>query len=402
MKILMKLFIVVCLGIITFPVAVHLTLLHPFILFWEYYLSTHGGPWDTMGVNFSILFNSILGTLYGFIVYKKVHACVFPFVCFSTSLVSNLLILKFVPNALELYNTGNIWILLILLIQIGVGLGLSIRLYHLIVAKEQKRRLQIFLIISTILLVGSFSNRYSILSAFVGGDSSELHYAVSVNNISAVKILLEKGADVNAKDYVGFTPLHNAITFNEHNLEVVKILLEYGAELEAIDQYGSTPLYRAALSNNFDIVKTLLENGADANGQGPNGNHPLNVAVNNNDIDTVKILIEYGAEVNTTNEFGEKLLNQAALSNNIDMANILIENGADVNAKDGDGATPLHQAAFANSLEIVKILLENGADVNSENKDGFTPQQVAAFYYNFEISELLLQKGANDFISFPN
>lgn len=393
MKAPMKLLIFVFLGIITFPVALFLTFSLPYIPFWNNFLSTYGGPWDTMGVKLSILYNSLLGTLFGFFVYKKVYACVFPVVCFLTSLVSNLLILKFVPNALELYNSRIPWILFI---PIGVGLGLSIRLYQLIVAKEQKRRLQIFLVVSMILLAGSFINRYSILSAFVGSDSTQLHYAVSVNNIRAVKILLENGADVNAKDYVGTTPLHNAATFNDQNLEIVKILLEYGAELDVIDQYGSTPLFRAASSNNFDTVEILLENGADANGKGTNGNPPLSVAVSNNDIDTSKLLIEYGADVNTTNVFGEKPLHQAAFRNNIDIANILIENGADVNAKDQDGATPLHHAAFNNSLEIVKILLDNGADVSLENKDGNTPQQIAVSNNNIEIAELLIQKGAID------
>jgi ankyrin repeat protein len=74
-----------------------------------------------------------------------------------------------------------------------------------------------------------------------------------------VKLLLEKGADLEAKDEFGRTPLSWAA--EEGHEGVVKLLLEKGADLEAKDEFGQTPLSRAAESGHEAVVK-LLEKGA--------------------------------------------------------------------------------------------------------------------------------------------
>ncbi|MDR3180215.1 MAG: ankyrin repeat domain-containing protein, partial [Holosporaceae bacterium] len=95
-----------------------------------------------------------------------------------------------------------------------------------------------------------------------------LHYAAENGSVAVVNVLLDRGADVNGKDYRAFfqkascTPLHLAVE-NGH-LEVVNVLLAKEADVNDVDYEGRTPLYDAAKNGHVDVVKALLEAGADA------------------------------------------------------------------------------------------------------------------------------------------
>src|SRR6516164_10346526 len=88
--------------------------------------------------------------------------------------------------------------------------------------------------------------------------NEQLLIAARKSDVPAVKMLLEKGADVNAKTSYGVTALSFAA--DRGSLEVVKILLEHGADVNATDTfYHETILARAASQGHAEIVKLLLE-----------------------------------------------------------------------------------------------------------------------------------------------
>ena len=92
-------------------------------------------------------------------------------------------------------------------------------------------------------------------------------------NFDGVKTLIDAGADVNAKDKDGETPL-----CYQTNVKVVKALIDAGADVNAKDKDGKTPLMKAILLSNVDVVKTLIDAGADVNAKDKDGKTALEMA----------------------------------------------------------------------------------------------------------------------------
>jgi ankyrin repeat protein len=120
-----------------------------------------------------------------------------------------------------------------------------------------------------------------------------------------MKLLLEKGADVEAKDTRnGRTPLSWAARNGREGL--VKLLLEKGADVGCKSDNGRTPLCWAALSGHEALVKLLLEQGADVECKSDDGRTPLCWAAWNGREAVVKLLLEKGADVESKDaEYGQ-------------------------------------------------------------------------------------------------
>jgi len=141
----------------------------------------------------------------------------------------------------------------------------------------------------------------------ISGAADSIHVAAAVGNIEAVKQHLAAGANVNAKDDDGWTPLLYAAA--EGRKEVAELLIANGADVN-VNVYGTTPLHIAAFSGHTEVVELLIANGADVNAKDEDGMTPL-----------LQTIAPYGY--------------------NKEIAELLIAAGADVNAKDGEGSTPL-------------------------------------------------------------
>ena len=100
--------------------------------------------------------------------------------------------------------------------------------------------------------------------------------------------LIEKGADVHAKNYHGNTPLYWA-SFNGY-LEIAKVLIKKGANVNATNKDSETPLHWATVKGHIEIVKVLIQKGADVHATDKWGDTPLHWALNKGDLEIAKLL----------------------------------------------------------------------------------------------------------------
>jgi ankyrin repeat protein len=126
-----------------------------------------------------------------------------------------------------------------------------------------------------------------------------LHSAAYYGDLEMVQKLIEYGADIDARDELGQTPLYG-LSEGIHLKDpgVVQLLLHHGTDVNARAKDGSTPLHRAASWGAIDVARMLLEHGADVEAKDDRNTTPLYCgrARQHNDIDMTKLLLEYGAK----------------------------------------------------------------------------------------------------------
>ena len=214
--------------------------------------------------------------------------------------------------------------------------------------------------------------------------NTPLHYAAGNGRDKIARLLIQNGADVDARNNEGNTPLHRA-----WSAEVATLLIQKGADIHASNQNGDTPLHRAAAKGNDKIAALLIKKGADVNASDKNGDTPLHDAAGSGKDNVAELLIEKGARVNASDGYGNTPLHYVSSA---EVATLLIEKDADVKARDQYGNTPLHCAW---SAEVATLLIEKDADVKASNQNGDTPLHMAALLGKDKVAALLIQKGAD-------
>lgn len=262
------------------------------------------------------------------------------------------------------------------------------------------------------------------------GQLTPMHIACICGSIPTIQILIKAGADVNAADAFGCTPLYysimrcsllrpdnlgdnNSKMISERatNEEAVKLLLEADAtpDLWFLPTNRLTHLCLAIQTMNLNVVRMLLETGANICHRCVGGNAPLHVAAKVGSPDIVRCLLKYKAQQFLRNESGETEMDIAIKQNHTEIINLLRERKDSADSVEEEErtvylskraykilrGTPLHDAVYARNVKLIKTLLSKGGNIDLLNQDSFTPLHVSVFGKNVEVVMLLLSKGAN-------
>ncbi|MBM3778377.1 MAG: hypothetical protein FJW23_09090 [Acidimicrobiia bacterium] len=225
--------------------------------------------------------------------------------------------------------------------------------------------------------------------------------AVRARDLPALSVLIAGGADVNAPEPDGMTPLHWAVQLGD--LEATGALLKAGALPDAATRYGITPLQLACTNGSPLVAERLLAAGADPDGVRPGGETPLMVAARTGVLPVIRLLLARGADPNAREAWkGQTALMWAAAEDHRDAVRTLLEAGAEARARSTGGLTPLHFAVRGGHVEVVSQLLDAGASPDETVRpDGAAGHAVsnsalalAILNARWDVAQFLLERGA--------
>jgi ankyrin repeat protein len=218
--------------------------------------------------------------------------------------------------------------------------------------------------------------------------------AAQARDWDAVKVLLDRKADVNGPQPDGGTALHWAAHYDA--VEMARSLLAAGAKVDAANEFGVTPLALAAQNASLSMGQLLLSKGASPNAPLGTGETPLMTAAETGNVELVEAMLEAGGHPNVKERTQDQTaLMWATAEKHPRVVEALIKAGADVHARSKGGSTPLLFAARSGDLESARHLIAAGADTNAAMQDGHTVLIVAAGSGHGELGILLLNHGAD-------
>ncbi|MCS5632022.1 MAG: ankyrin repeat domain-containing protein [Pirellulaceae bacterium] len=237
-----------------------------------------------------------------------------------------------------------------------------------------------------------------------------LHFAAFRGRKEVAELLINEGADVNAKNQADATPLDKAIEKNRD--ETVSLLRKHGGKtgeelkggepvVEATQPEPPTVkapdilIHEAVAEGNIEAVKQHLNAGTDVNAKDEDSWTHLHFAASDGHKEVVELFIAKGADVNVKSKFDETPLDLAIINNETETADLLRKHGGKTSDWFKAGES-IHSAARAGHIEAVKQHLAKGTDVNAKwKRNGWTPLCEAAKEGHKEIAELLIKEGAD-------
>jgi ankyrin repeat protein len=233
--------------------------------------------------------------------------------------------------------------------------------------------------------------------------SNTLEAACNANGpMELVEHLIDSGAEVNRKEGTVGRSERTALEAAAHagNEEVVRLLIAKGAKVNAVSEHHGSALQAAVQgrhSNVKAIVELLLQKGADINARGGTYCNALQSAANFSSPDVIELLLDNGADVNAQGGYYGNAL-QAACDNvpwNEEVVQLLLSRGADVNAPLGHYGSPLQAAAASGSATVFRMLWDKGARADIKGGCHQNMIEAAGFGGNREIVQHLLDSGAD-------
>jgi uncharacterized protein len=259
--------------------------------------------------------------------------------------------------------------------------------------------------------------------------ANALSDAANESNSTKVALILERGSDTKTSSGALFAMSENRpLVVDEkkqdypvelafpNDSEIVKLLIEHGADIEARDVEGATPLMRAAehgqtgnsaliaaacicavidMNDTLPSMKLLLEKGADVNARNNVGTTALMAAAGWGRTANIQLLIAKGAKIDTKDKDGNTALLISAASGALptaDATKMLLDRGANIESRNNNADTALILASKGGGYEddkTVSLLLERGADVGATDKSGYTPLSLALKNHRTAIASLL-------------
>ena len=180
-----------------------------------------------------------------------------------------------------------------------------------------------------------------------------IHDATTAGDLEAIQALLQEKPNLAlAKAFEGMTPLHQAARANR--AAAAELLLATGADVNAKNDYGLTPLHYADAGG---LAELLLGSKADVNATTYNGETSLHLAACDNDTQKAKLLLANGAEINARRDKGWTPLYEAAIRGRREAVELLLDSGAEVDIPDNRGVTPLMAAQGNGYKDVVAAIL---------------------------------------------
>ncbi|XP_054721853.1 ankyrin-3-like [Uloborus diversus] len=287
------------------------------------------------------------------------------------------------------------------------------------------------------------------LKAGKNGETA-LHMAAGViDGHKCAELIIKSGADVNAQNEEGETPLHNAARHGQ--LKTVTQLLEDGAVLDSLSKYGESVLHVAVKNCHYEIARSLVNHKKlkvteaevmnyvnEPNKNGETATHYAS-SINKNQIhyptedkDLIGLMLQNGGSVTTeTKQTQETAIHYCCRVGNDDVlkeiisrlhasklqiacnkqaangwspllyacdsghfivVTLLLQNSARVDVFDVEGRAGLHLAAEHGHADVIEILLNHKAFVNVRTKRGMTPLHHAAAQGHANVVKLLVSK----------
>lgn len=253
------------------------------------------------------------------------------------------------------------------------------------------------------LLQSDLSEATDYAQAKAKDEATPLHIAAEHGPSEAIELLLGLGADVNALDDFGQTPL--LISIYKKKWEIAELLIKGDADVDADEREGYAPLLGAVIGGSDRIVQLLLKAKVDVDAFDEDGYSPLHLAVSQHELNILQQLLKAGAHIDAVSEAGNQTPLHIAVRNKYrDIVKILLEKGASTTLYNSLDFSPLQHSLYIGNLELVQDFIAHDKKarvkaVLEKGKDGNTPMHTLCQWTYQESDEETMLKMLDELLS---
>ncbi|PNP46601.1 hypothetical protein THARTR1_10718 [Trichoderma harzianum] len=234
-------------------------------------------------------------------------------------------------------------------------------------------------------------------------EATPLHIAAEYGPSEAIELLCGLGADVDALDDFGQTPL--LISIYKKKWDIAELLIKGDANVDADEREGYAPLLGAVAGGSDRIVQLLLKAKVDVDAVDEDGYTPLHLAVSQHELNILQQLLKAGAKIDAVSEAGNQTPLHIAVRNKYkDIVKILLEKGASTTLYNSLDFSPLQHSLYIGNLELVQefVAHDKKASVKAvleKGKDGNTPMHTLCQWTFYESDEKTMLKMLDELLS---